>query len=290
MQHDYTNPQLSQITRVTGEIPDGHGLLSLNYNVYFGYVNNVKMRIELYTNHDDGFTFAGGKHMVTLAEAYRENIDSFQSNGIVDSLVKQPHPNKNYIVLGHKNKRKQYKYGIPLIAPIEDLNRITWIRFSTYSKNRLDIWRDVSFPVKVDMSEDHPYAYLHMTDYTYCWSKDPEKSILQDDEVDLSTLQPNFQIRTSDVNYRIKYYAWSHYRDIFSDVKDEFDKRPIHEKTQWLSDPEYGHYLGNDHETMNPDSLFLGVEFNTFAPWDMDEPLDNNLVKINGTNSPLFFH
>lgn len=282
----YEEGILERITRITGPIPEGYGILLIKYDAWFEYTNDVKMSIILRTlgNNEEYFSMNGGSFELVLA-ATKPFASLKQSNEpILPSIIKRPYPNRRYISLIAKNGRKHSEDGIPFLAKIEDLNLIDNIEFRIWDRKNL-IDRQFEFPLKVSMTEENRFACLHFKDMTYFNRKNAEHE--QQELREFNELRPNFTVLTyinvNEGSANTADWHWTYYDDLQEHLKHKYSTRFSDDKNinTWLSEPEVNHNLSCNDELLNPDSLFLGLSFYSELP--------NNIIHILGTKHPFVF-
>ena len=282
---DYKKKTLERTTRYTeDEIPEGYGILLLKFDAWFGFkvTDDMSMRITVQTID----SFSNGEFQNTI-------VDANPSKGLLmgtqkpsqTSIIKRVHPNKNYISLIGKVGRKHAQDGIPVLAKIEDLNKINYIKFVLFNHG-LNINRDFYFPVAVNMSDVNRFATLHFTDMTYFNTE------YLNDAAKTDRLVENIRLRTfinvgkgsaNTVDYR-----WTYYSDIPAILKEKRDSNPYYKegknKNYWLTSPAISFYMSDDDDIIDPDNLFLGLEF---PPIEEAADGENNIINIQGSPHPM---
>lgn len=273
----YEQEALDEITRITGEIQEGYGVLLVRYDAWFAYNNDISMSVNVNCIGGQFTEDFEAYHTLVLADTRpKERLhDSFASGPIMPSLIKRPYPNKNYVSLMAKNGRKQSKFGIPFVAPIETLNNISEIEFRLEEIGNL-IERHFEFPVQVDVSKERPFAMIHLKDMTYYNVFEAPKNGEQIKFRPLNECLPNISIEAGELGYNPDLWAWSYY----SDIKEAIDSKSF-SRYQWMSLQDVAAYEGD--EQIVPDTLFLhGI----FIPNNSLEDARENIIKIIGSESP----
>ena len=264
--------ELSRITRITGDIPEGYGILLIKYDAWFEYEDAIEMAIRVFAKDSKEIKF-----LSLLADSRNEEATEWglPVEPSIKSVVKRPYPNKKYVSLVGKNGRRHADAGVPLLAKIEDLNCIGEIEFRLWKPPKNSIYRKFTVPVSVSMTSEENLACLRFMDMTYYNVHSVEAGI--DKLRRPEDLVPNLRFltltnvekgRASSANW-----SWTYHSSV------EEKRKKTGDDTSWLKEPEEEFALGYEgSEEILPDSLFLGLNF-------LDNP--DNLIRIVGSKHPF---
>lgn len=264
--------ELSRITRITGAIPEGYGILLIKYDAWFEYENAIEMAIRVFAKDSKEIKF----HSL-LADSRNEEATEWgvPVEPSIKSIVKRPYPNKKYVSLVGKNGRRHADAGVPLLARIEDLNCIDEIEFRLWEPPKDSIYRKFTVPVSISMTSEENLACLRFMDMTYynIHSAEAGKEKLRRPEDLVANLRFSTFTDVESGGAHSTNWGWAYHASVEENRKKRGDD------TSWLKEPEEEFALGYEgSEEILPDSLFLGLNF-------LDNP--DNLIRIVGSKHPF---
>lgn len=264
--------ELSRITRITGDIPEGYGILLIKYDAWFEYENAIEMAIRVFAKDSKEIKF----HSL-LADSRNEEATEWgvPVEPSIKSVVKRPYPNKKYVSLVGKNGRRHADAGVPLLAKIEDLNCIEEIEFRLWEPPKDSIYRKFTVPVSVSMTSEENLACLRFMDMTYynVHSAEAGRDKLRRPEELVANLRFLTFTKVENGCASSANWSWTYHSSV------EEKRKKTGDDTSWLKEPEEEFALGYEgSEEILPDSLFLGLNF-------LDNP--DNLIRIVGSKHPF---
>ncbi|MFR6123188.1 hypothetical protein [Faecalibacillus intestinalis] len=254
---EYELLALKEIERFNGEIPSGYGVLLVKYDAWFSYTNDISMSVKI--NYLD-------ERLILADNKAKENTP------IISSLIKRPYRNKNYVTLMAKNGRKQSKLGLPFVAPIEKLNKIKTIEFQLEDKGIM-INRHFEFPVKVDLSNERPFAIVHFKDMTYFNIYEAPQFLESLEYRSLDERSPNIEIFSGKLGLNLDHWAWTPY----SDVREELSNKRF-SKYKWLT----------IQELESPEQADTLEFHGSFISQNESDSESENIINIIGSEIPTY--